>query len=267
MNPQRFAPVLAVALVTSGAAALAQSSTRADREELVESVAVRNRLYTPAGRWEIGPSAGFTVLTRLTDHYVFNLGVGYNFSNTFAGEIRGGYAYSRQTGLARQVAAELLRADPSQQKQIRDDFGSLWQMEANAIAGIRWAPIYGKISLMAEVPVHFQTYLWAGAGGGTFHRQSLVMCLQVANRSEGTCADYYQEDKLAPILSGALGFRFFTHRGGGLKLEVRSWMFPDSYRVKIDRLVAETGVVNGSAAGNPGLMNLVFFDLGYSFLF
>src|SRR5918996_1324605 len=125
MNPQRFAPVLAVALFTS-AAALAQTSVDQSGEQLVESVAVRNRLYAPGGRWEIGPSVGFTVLTRLTDHYVFNLGAAYNFSDTLAGEIRGGYAYSRQTGLARQAAAEFLKEDPVQElKTIRDDFANL----------------------------------------------------------------------------------------------------------------------------------------------
>ena len=267
MNPQRFAPVLAVALFTS-AAALAQTSVDQSGEQLVESVAVRNRLYAPGGRWEIGPSVGFTVLTRLTDHYVFNLGAAYNFSDTLAAEIRGGYAYSRQTGLAEQAAAELLKEDPFQElKTIRDDFANLWQMEANAVAGARWAPIYGKISLMAEVPVHFQTYLALGIGAGTFHRQSLVMCLEVVDRSSGTCGNYYEEDKVAPLLSGALGFRFFTHPGGGLKLEVRSWMFPDSFRVQIDRRLSEAKQVNGAAAGNPGFTNLVFFDLGYAFLF
>jgi outer membrane beta-barrel protein len=266
MNPQRFAPVLAVALFTSGAAALAQTSARENREELVESVAVRNRLYTPGGRWEIGPAVGLTVLSRLTNHYLFNLGAAYNFSDKFAAEIRGGYAYSFQTALARDAAAMLLVADPAVTKQVRSDFADLWQMRASAIVGVRWAPIYGKISLMAEVPVHFQTYLAAGIGGGTFHRQSLVMCLQ-ADRSQGTCANYYQEDKFKPILSGALGFRFFTHQGGGLKVEIRTWTFPDSYRLLIDRKLAETGEVNGDERGSRGFTNLVFFDLGYSFLF
>jgi outer membrane beta-barrel protein len=263
MNSKRFAPVLAVALVTSGAAALAQTRPEQD---LIESVAVRNRLYTPRGRWEIGPSVGFTVLTRLTNHYVFNLGAAYNFADTLAAEIRGGYAYSSQTGLAEQAAVEFLKRDPP--IILTDDFSNLWQMKASAVAGVRWAPVYGKISLMAEVPVHFQTYLWAGIGAGTFHRQSLVMCFQVLSRAEGRCASYFQEDKVALIASGAIGFRFFTHQGGGIKLEVRSWTFPDSYREDINPVdAAQTGTPNGREASSPGLTNLVVFDLGYSFLF
>lgn len=267
MNPKSLAPALAVALLSSGSASHAQAPDAAG-EQLIESVAVRNRLYTPRGRWEIGVSGGLTLLTRLTDHYLFNLGAAYNFSNELAAEVRGGYAYSRQTGLARQVAEELLKRDPFDEVTVTNDFSNLWQMEANAVAGLRWAPIYGKISLMAEVPVHFQTYVWAGIGAGTFHRQSLVMCLRVESRVDGRCASYYEEDKFAPVASGAIGFRFFTHQGGGIKLEVRSWMFPDSYREEINRLDAETtGTPNGRAAANPGLTNLVLFDLGYSFLF
>jgi outer membrane beta-barrel protein len=265
MNSKRFAAVIAVALVTSGAAALAQTRPEQD---LIESVAVRNRLYKPQGRWEIGPSVGFTVLTRLTNHYVFNLGAAYNFDDTLAGEIRGGYAYSSQTGLARQVGEELLKRDPVDEVTKTHDFSNLWEMKANGVVGVRWAPVYGKISLMAEVPVHFQTYLSAGIGAGTFHRQSLVMCFRVLSRAGGQCGSFYQEDKVAPMASAAIGFRFFTHPGGAIKLEVRDWTFPDSYRMNINRLDAETtGTPNGEAASSPGLTNLVVFDLGYSFLF
>ncbi len=37
-------------------------------------------------------------------------------------------------------------------------------MGVNGSIGARWQPIYGKINLIAELPVHFQLYLWAGGG-------------------------------------------------------------------------------------------------------
>jgi outer membrane beta-barrel protein len=279
MTQKSFAALLAVALATSSSAVRAQPDSSAEEgQELIEKVAVRNRLYSPKGRLELGISAGLTLVTRLTDHYNFNGSIAYNLSDGLAVELRGGYAYSRQTGLARQVAEHFLQRDPERQFTVVNDLGDLWQMKANALLGARWAPIYGKISLLSEVPVHFQTYLWAGLGGGTFHRQSLVMCLQVESREQGQCADFVQDDKTAVIFSGALGFRFFTHQRGGFKLEVRSWTFPDSYRQNINRTEAEKGteIACRDRTTDPfrectpegaGLTNLVLFDLGYSFLF
>src|ERR687887_244114 len=159
----------------------------------------------------------------------------YNFSERLAAEIRGGYAYARQTGVARQVAEHLLQRDPASQLQVTEDLSGLWEMKANALVGARWAPIYGKISLLSEVPVHFQTYLWAGLGGGTFHRTSVVMCLQVLSRDEGRCGRFLEEDKTDVIGSGAFGFQFFTHQHGAFKVEIRSWLFQDSYREGINR--------------------------------
>jgi outer membrane beta-barrel protein len=257
-----------LSLAASGAVAQEADDTEA---QLIEKVVVRNRLHTMEKRFELSPSVGFTIVTRLTEHYNFNIGAAYNFTNTLAAEIRGGYAYSRQTGLARQVGEHLLQRNPATEVTITDDLSNLWEMKANGIIGGRWAPLYGKINLMAELPVHFQTYLWAGAGAGTFHRESLVVCfgpVSSAQRQSGQCPERLTEDKTTFIVSGALGFRFFTHQHGGLRLEVRSMLFPDSFREQVNRKEAEDGNRStGTEASNPGLTNLVLFDLGYTFLF
>lgn len=256
--------LLSVVMLT-GTVALAQQGGAAD-QDLIERVVVRNRLYNVAGRIEVGPSVGLTLMTRLTDHYNFNLGAAYNLSETLAFELRGGWAYSRQTGLARQIGEEVLDRDPAVQSSV-SDLSGLWEMKANGLAGVRWAPLYGKISLLAELPVHFQAYLWAGGGAGMFERESVVYCQAGANQTERTCDQWRQADKIAWIGSGALGFRFFTHQGGGLRLEVRNYLFPDSYLVNINRAEAQQGRETGEEAPNPGLTNLVLFDIGYTFIF
>ena len=73
-------------------------------QELVEKVAVRNRLYTLDNRSELGLDVGLTMLARLTDHYNLSAHYAYNFSNAFALEARAGYALSKHTGLANQIA-------------------------------------------------------------------------------------------------------------------------------------------------------------------
>ncbi len=228
-------------------------ATAAPAQELIENVVVRNRLHEASGRFELGVHVGFTLLSRLTDHYNFNLDVAYNLSESFALELQGGYALSRHTGLADQITDDV---NSNSSLATVNDLSGLWEMQANGVLGLRWAPIYGKISLMAELPVHFQTYLWLGGGVGTFARTSVVDC------DGGGCAF---ESKVGPLVSGAFGFRFFAFEHFGLKLEVRDYAYLDSYREGINAkgAVGETG----TPVANPGIINLVMLNVGLQYLF
>ncbi|MFZ5468440.1 MAG: outer membrane beta-barrel domain-containing protein [Myxococcota bacterium] len=241
--------------------ALVLATPAAFGDELIEKVVVRNRLHNLSGRFELGAGAGFTLLSRLTDHINLTAHLAYNTSDWFAFELRGGYALTRHTGLANQIAEEFAR---NSSVQTATDLSDLWELQANVALGARWAPIYGKISLMAEVPVHFQAYVWLGAGGGTFRRESLVYCQQGTTTS---CDVFRTDEKVGPFGAGAIGFRFFVNQKHSLKLEVRDYSFPDSYLEDINRADARAGRDTGTSAANPGLTNLVQFDLGYAFLF
>ncbi|MGA9524335.1 MAG: outer membrane beta-barrel domain-containing protein [Myxococcaceae bacterium] len=269
MNQRPLFAVFAAVVALVGSPAFAEETkNKDDGQDLIERVVVRNRLYDMGGRFELSPSVGFTILNRLTDHYNFNLGVAYNVSNTLAFELRGGYAMARHTALADDLSREVLREDPNKGiNNITDDLSGLWEMQGNAAVGVRWAPVYGKIGLLSELPVHFQFYVWGGGGAGNFRRESIVYCEDVASRTEGACASWKTDERVTWLASAAVGFRFFTHQGGGLRLEVRDYAFPDEYREKINRSDAEAGRDTGTLAKSPGLTNLVLFDLGYSFIF
>ena len=141
------------------------SAARAE-DELIERVVVRNRLFDVGGRLELAPSLGAMLLTRLTDHYTLSASAAFNVHGTLALEARVGVAYTRQTGLARRIAQQFLARDPALGIERADDLADAWEMRGNLVGGLRWAPIYGKISLLAELPVHFQAYVSAGAGAG-----------------------------------------------------------------------------------------------------
>src|SRR6185295_14741915 len=235
-------------------------------DEVIERVVVRNRLFDVGGRLELSPSVGVMPMTRLTDHYTLSGDAAFNIFNTLAVEARASIAYTRQTGLAHRIAQQFLERDPSLGIERADDLSDAWQMRTNVMAGLRWQPIYGKISLLAEMPVHFQAYVSANGGVGSFHRQSLVYCRALLSRDDGTCADWLTEDKLSPVVSEALGIRFFTHQQGSIRFEVRDYAFQDSYLVNIDRTVAEAGGTTGEQA-RAGFTHLVLFDVGYAFLF
>jgi len=261
MSVRNVFQVSALSLVMIASSALAQSAE--DEAELVEKVAVRNRLYVVEKRFEVGGNVGFTLLPRLTDHYNLNLSVGYNVAEWFAVELRAGYAISRQTSLADQVKDAFLTQ--SGLTKI-NDFSDLWQMGVNGVLGIRFQPIYGKLNLLAELPVHFQLYLWAGGGAGLFNRESLLICTQ---RSGSMCGAYFTESKVSPIVSLALGFRFFVAEKHAIRLEARTWSFLDSYWVGVDRpnVNAANPTAGGMQSRDAGITTISQIDLGYSFVF
>jgi outer membrane beta-barrel protein len=228
-------------------------------------VAVRNRLYAVGGRFELGLNVGFTVLTRLTDHYNFNLSLAHNFNDWLALELRGGYAYSRHTDLADQIQADFA-ANSSISKA--SDLADLWEMTGNGALGLRFQPIYGKINLVSDLPIHFQLYVWAGGGAAMLKRESLVLC--ATGQGSRDCSGYLKQNSIAPVVSAALGFRFFLGSNHhSLKLEIRDWSYFDSYYVKVDRAAAsaEDPTAGGELRRNAGITNLAQIDLGYSFIF
>lgn len=235
-----------------------------DDAELVEKVAVRNRLFSVAQRWEFGGNFGFTLLPRLTEHYNLNLSVAYNVADWLAFELRGGYAISRHTSLADQIQTDFA-SNTSISKA--NDLSDLWEMTGNAVIGARFQPIYGKVNLLAELPVHFQFYLWAGGGVGLLKRESVLIC--TARTSATECGDYYRQNRVSPLVSLAIGFRFFIAEHHAVKIEARDYSFLDSYYENVDRATAtvDNPTPGGQPSPNAGITNLVQIDLGYSFIF
>lgn len=262
MSVRNVFQMSALSLAMLAGSAWAQAGE--DDSELVEKVAVRNRLYLVERRFEVGANVGFSLLPRLTDHYNLNVSAAYNVVEWFAVEARVGYAISRQTSLAEQVKEAFLQ----QQNLPRiNDFSDLWQMGFNGVVGVRFQPIYGKLNLLAELPVHFQLYLWAGGGAGLFTRESLLICTGV--RTSTGCGQYFQETKVSPIVSLALGFRFFVAQRHGVRIEVRTWSFLDSFWENVDRaaVTANTPTSGGRQSANAGISTISQIDLGYTFLF
>jgi outer membrane beta-barrel protein len=248
------------------------------QEQVLDPAAVRHRLFSPGEKLEASLTVGMPVRDYLTAHYNLNVGVAFNLFNTLGVEARAGYALSRQTGLARSISESFLNRED---KKITDELEDMWEMNLHGVVGARWAPIYGKLSLLADETAHFQAYLWGGGGVASLRRQSVIQCTQVRNRELGICDNrtdpldpstatesyWLTETRMAPVVSGAVGFRFFLSGGHALRFELRDWVFTDQYRVNLVREDWEAGRESGELARNPGLTHLVQFDIGYTFLF
>jgi outer membrane beta-barrel protein len=248
------------------------------QEQVLDPAAVRHRLFSPGEKLEASFTVGLPVRDYLTAHYNLNAGVAFNLFDTLGVEARAGYALSRQTGLARSISESFLNRDD---KKLTDELEDMWEMNLHGVVGARWAPIYGKLSLLADETAHFQAYLWGGGGLASLRRQSVIQCTRVVDRELGICdnrTDPYQpatatenywltETRVTPVVSGAVGFRFFLAEGHAVRFELRDWVFADQYRVNVVREDWEAGRESGEPAPNPGLTHLVQFDFGYTFIF
>jgi len=269
----------AVTLVAVFACLLPVAAQAAEPEKVV----VRNRKFTADGKFEASVNVGLSLATYLTDHTNLQASVAYNLTENWALELGGGYALSRHTSVARQASDTIVKDSPERASKVVDDFSDLWQMTWSATAALRWTPLYGKINVAAELPVHFQFYLLLGGGAGGMQRDSLVYCIGSRPSSGAVSCGYGEEDALRPlhqeevkpIILGGFGMKFFVTQWLGLRLEVRDEAFPDSFREDINRAEAErdTSAADGAAptqgveAASPGFTHLVFAQVGFVFTF
>jgi outer membrane beta-barrel protein len=244
-----------------------------------ESAAVSHRLFEARGRWELGAHVGAPVMSFLVDTYTFELAVAYNPLEWLGVELRGGYALSRNNALAAQVAAKTYQLTST----TVDELSGTWGMGANGLLGVRFQPIYGKLNLWADLPVHFQIYLWVGGGLAALSRTSPMLCLypKTSSADPQQCvvtqggvtrvqwSAYLTQRRLSPLVSLALGMRLFLAQHHALALEVRSWSYPDAYYLGVVRgAVSPTNpTVGGGLAPNPGFTHLAQVELGYVVMF
>ncbi len=259
----RLLPFL-LALATSAMAQPVANEADIEAPVVLERASVRNRLYTVAKRFEVGAHVGIGLLPRLNEHFNFTASGAYNITEWLAVELRAGYAYSRPTLLAEDLQARFLRSSATQATDLTDN----WALKANGLVGLRFQPIYGKMNVLSELPIHFQFSLSLGAGAGFLEKQSIVLC---PNRQGNGCSGFLKSTRIAPVFGGAFGFRFWIpglSDRHSLRLEVRDISFVDTYIEGATR--AEVSADNPTGNGTlktGGLTNVVQLDIGYAFIF
>lgn len=268
MSFERQHPILRGIITALSLASLALPAlASAETEGKVEKVVVRNRIHHSQGQWEVNPGIGFSLSNQMTEHTNFELGLAYNLWESFALELRGGYALAGLSSVAKQVQQQYVGAiqqptdENSEQKYT--DFADSWQLQWQAMVLPRWQPIYGKLNLVTELPVHFQGYLTAGGGLVGLHRQSAIY-------RQG--AQFLEEDRQSPAFAGGGGMRFWMSDWAVLKIELLDIAFPDQFREGISRYQAslETPGADpqvGKEVASPGLTSLLFLNIGTSFQF
>jgi outer membrane beta-barrel protein len=202
---------------------------------------VSGHLFLKKGRFEFSPSATLSLRDAFFSKYIFGGTLTYHPLETLGVSLRLGYALTSVAGAAQICTFEGEGAGATR------GCGSptLAQLDGQApgqlklLGGVdaQWAPIYGKLSLMAEKFVSFDLYGVAGASVVQYRGPDLSTALGARNYLTGGA-------------NLGVGARFFFNRWVTLRTEVRDLIY-----------------VEKSRTSDSYLRNQLLFELGVSFFF
>ncbi|MCY1015356.1 outer membrane beta-barrel domain-containing protein [Pyxidicoccus sp. MSG2] len=203
---------------------------------------VSGHLFLKKGRFEFSPSASVSLRDAFFSKYIFGGTLTYHPLETLGVGLRLGYALNTVAGAA-QICTFTDGTDGGATRGCGSptmnqlDGQAPGQLKLLAGADVQWAPIYGKLSLLAEKFVSFDLYGVVGASAVQYRGPELSTPTGAKNYMTG---------------GGNLGVgaRFFFNRWVTLRTEVRDLIY-----------------VEKSRTTDNYLRNQLMFELGVSFFF
>lgn len=167
-----------------------------------DTTVVQPRLYKKSERFELTLFGASIPNDDFMIYYPVGLRGGYHLSEAFSVELSYAYAIQSQTDLAGFLEGngiDLKRAEVQE------------KIDMYAGVSMLWAPIYGKISLLGQKLMHFETYVGLGLG------------VVFSKTTESTNPDPQSQRK--PAANTILGFRWFIDDTFNVHTEYRHFFF------------------------------------------
>jgi outer membrane beta-barrel protein len=204
---------------------------------------VSGQLYQKAGRLELTASADLSLNDAFFRKYFGGLKLGYHLTESWSLSAFSAGGFATRSGSAL-VCSPTTGCSNATETQLRQVPGHI-----RAIAGVEvaWAPVYGKLNVLASQVVHFDLSILGGVDA-VLHDEVL----------SGPDADRLTASGGTPTavttggVHAGLGARLFFSEAWALRLEVKDFL----YLVKVPN--------NGP--GND-LQNQLFTEVGVSFFF
>ncbi|MEN9797267.1 MAG: hypothetical protein RL653_963 [Pseudomonadota bacterium] len=199
---------------------------------------VSGLLLPEKGRFELSPLVSLSFRDAFFTKYAFGLQASYHLDEAWAVALRGSYVVSTVSGSA-QVCTPSSEAAGTTRGCAPPDYSQLngrapGQLGLLAGAELQWAPIYGKVALVAEQFAHFKMYGLLGPTYVSYLGPSSVV--GVPSTSMSTVGG-----------TAGVGFRFVLNRFLALRAELRDLVY-------LEQVTAETSQ----------LRQQLFFELGFS---
>lgn len=197
---------------------------------------VSGRLLVKSGRQEFTPSLGMSLGDPFFTKYMVGLRYAYHLGEQWSVGVGGFWAESTPSGAVTTCDSRGLDCRTPTAEDLARAPGAF-----NLLLGadVSWAPLYGKISVLAESVLHFDTYVAVGGG-----------VLQTRHIPPGRLDSV---EAFAPHGSIAVGQRFFLTRHATLRLELRDLVYPLE--------------IQGRTGPETSLQNQLLFSVGLSVFF
>lgn len=236
--------LLAALLLTAAARpAPARAGNKADAFE-GKIQPISGQLYTKAGRFELTPVGQLSVNDAFFKKYFGGLKATYHLGEFWS--VGASYATG---GTARTGSAVVC---PANQGCHPASAAELYQVPGRirSVAGLEvsWAPIYGKLNVLAEKVAHFDLALSVGA--------DLVTHDEVLSTEEAVSLGLKPAAKSTVGGHVGLGARFFLSEAVAIRLEFRDLI----YRLDVPNRA-------GSGQGAADVQNQLFTEVGVSIFF
>ncbi|MEE2903416.1 MAG: outer membrane beta-barrel domain-containing protein [Myxococcota bacterium] len=165
------------------------------RPKLADRIkSVQRKAFLKKKRVELFPFFAMNLNDPFYQHFVGGAALAFHLKDSFALELKGGAV----VGTISQDAVKLVRVNEG---AICEDCP---QMKYHIDANLGWAPIYGKISLLGESIIHFDTYFTAGLGA------------------------FATDSGMNPAVNFGIGQRYFLNDWLVGRVEIRDYVFNDS---------------------------------------
>jgi len=224
----------AAAEATADAVAAGKTAppTNLDLDERIRPVS--GNLFLKKGRHELSPMVALSLGDPFYSKYVAGAQYGYHLGETWMLGLNAGYAVSTPSGAVSRCNSSGQDCRIPSKTDLSRAPGDL-----GMIAGldVSWAPLYGKISVLAQSVLHFDTYFLAG-GGVVQTRVAPPQGLDV-------------EEQFRPEIHLGVGQRYVLSRWAALRFELRDVIY------RLD-LQGKTGVETST-------QNQLLFQVGLSF--
>ncbi|HET9451979.1 MAG TPA: outer membrane beta-barrel domain-containing protein [Aggregicoccus sp.] len=199
---------------------------------------VSGRLFSPKGRFELSPSGSVSLRDAFYTKYLVGGTLTYHPLESLGLGLRVGYSIPVVSGTAQICTFD--QGERGCRKPTEDelDRGGLGNLRMVAGLDAKWAPIYGKLSLLSSYFATFDMYGIVGA--------SYVQYQGPTANTETGVQNYW-----TPGANVGVGFHVFLNRWISLRTELRDLIYVEKTR----------------QAGEDSLRNQLLFELGLSFFF
>ena len=228
--------LLTLAVLLSGVSvswsANIQGPKRSALQKLQEGDAVRNRLLLRDGRFELGPSLGFTLNDAYRRNVLLGVEVDYHLTDSFA--IGGFMAYGLafDSGLTERINA--VRGEQVAQGGF-SDLTFIGAVEAS------YVPLFGKVAFMGRYVVNYDFQVSAGVGAASLSGSDDVAGFK-------------------PVGVLGAGMRVFLNRWSAVGIQVRDFIYSSALNA-VPNTETDTGVVRADASVRNNFSLMVGYSL------